>query len=66
MSGVLDFFTNTLGGLWSDSGLHALFADGGWKNLIMILVSFVFMYLAIAKGFEPLLLLPISFGMLLT
>ncbi|MBQ5338073.1 MAG: sodium ion-translocating decarboxylase subunit beta, partial [Oscillospiraceae bacterium] len=66
MGGVLDFFTNTLGGLWSDSGLHALFADGGWKNLIMILVSFVFMYLAIAKGFEPLLLLPISFGMLLT
>lgn len=32
----------------------------------MILISFVFMYLAIAKGFEPLLLLPISFGMLLT
>ena len=66
MQGVIDFFTNTLGGLWSDSGLHALFAQGGWKNLIMILVSFVFMYLAIAKGFEPLLLLPISFGMLLT
>ena len=55
MQGVIDFFTNTLGGLWSDSGLHALFAQGGWKNLIMILVSFVFMYLAIAKGFEPLL-----------
>ena len=66
MQGVIDFFTNTLGGLWSDSGLHALFSQGGWKNLIMILVSFVFMYLAIAKGFEPLLLLPISFGMLLT
>ena len=66
MGGVLDFFTNTVGGLWSDSGLHALFADGGWKNLLMILISFVFMYLAIAKGFEPLLLLPISFGMLLT
>ena len=32
----------------------------------MILISFVFMYLAIAKNFEPLLLLPISFGMLLT
>ena len=66
MGGVLDFFTNTVSGLWSDSGLHALFADGGWKNLLMILISFVFMYLAIAKGFEPLLLLPISFGMLLT
>ena len=66
MPGVIDFFSNTIGGLWNDSGLHALFAEGGWKNLIMILVSFVFMYLAIAKGFEPLLLLPISFGMLLT
>ena len=65
MQGVIDFFQNTIGGLWSDSGLHALFTGDGWKNLIMILVSFVFMYLAIAKGFEPLLL-PISFGMLLT
>jgi len=66
MGGVLDFLTNTVGGLWNDSGLNALFTSGGWKNLIMILISFVFMYLAIAKGFEPLLLLPISFGMLLT
>lgn len=66
MGGVYDFFSNTIGGLLADSGLGALFAEGGWKNLIMILVSFVFMYLAIAKGFEPLLLLPISFGMLLT
>lgn len=66
MGGVIDFFTNTIQGLWEDSGLHALFSSGGWKNLLMILISFVFMYLAIAKGFEPLLLLPISFGMLLT
>lgn len=66
MGGVIDFFTNTFGGLWNDSGLNALFAEGGWKNLIMIAVSFLFMYLAIAKEFEPLLLLPISFGMLLT
>ena len=36
------------------------------KMLIMLLVAFVLMYLAIVKGFEPLLLLPISFGMLLT
>ena len=34
-------------------------------NLIMILVAFIFLYLAIAKGFEPLLLVPIAFGMLL-
>lgn len=66
MGAILDFIVNTLGGLWSDSGLNVLFSDGGWKNLVMILISFVFMYLAIAKEFEPLLLLPISFGMLLT
>lgn len=37
----------------------------GWKNIVMILVSLFFMYLAIKKEYEPLLLLPISFGMLL-
>ena len=37
-----------------------------WKVLIMILISFVLIYLAIVKNFEPLLLLPIAFGMLLT
>lgn len=52
--------------LASESGFAGFFADGGWKNIVMILISFVFMYLAIARGFEPLLLLPISFGMLLT
>ena len=41
------------------------FATLGWKNYIMILIAFFFMYLAIAKGFEPLLLVPISFGMFL-
>ena len=43
-----------------------LIADGGWKQLIMIAISFALMYLAIKKGFEPMLLLPIAFGMLLT
>ncbi len=66
MNEVMDIISTTLSGLWNDSGISALFADGGWKNLIMIGISFVFMYLAIAKDFEPLLLLPISFGMLLT
>ena len=37
-----------------------------WKVLIMILISCVLLYLAIVKGFEPLLLIPIAFGMLLT
>ena len=41
------------------------FATLDWKNFLMILISFVLMYLAIAKGFEPLLLVPIAFGMLL-
>jgi oxaloacetate decarboxylase beta subunit len=41
------------------------FATLGWKNYIMIIIAFFFMYLAIAKGFEPLLLVPISFGMFL-
>lgn len=40
--------------------------EGNWLCLVMILVSFVLLYLAIVKKFEPLLLLPIAFGMLLT
>ncbi len=53
--------------LWNESGFAQLFnfEGGGWKNLIMILVSFVLIYLAIKKQFEPMLLLPIAFGMLL-
>lgn len=47
--------------LWRSSGL----ANGSWQNYVMILVSFVLMYLAIVKKFEPLLLLPIAFGMFL-
>ena len=53
--------------LWNDSGLAQLmnFQNGGWKNLIMIGIACVLIYLAVKKGFEPLLLLPIAFGMLL-
>ena len=43
----------------------AMFADN-WGQIVMLLVSFVLLYLAIVKKFEPLLLLPIAFGMLLT
>ncbi len=42
------------------------FANLYWGNYVMILVAFFFLYLAIRKGFEPLLLVPISFGMLLS
>ena len=41
------------------------FVQGNWQNYVMILISFVLMYLAIVKKFEPLLLLPIAFGMFL-
>ena len=52
--------------LWSESGFSAFFMDGGWKNLIMILIAFVLLYLGIVKKFEPLLLVGIAFGCLLT
>lgn len=42
------------------------FLSANWKQLVMILIAFVLAYLAIVKGYEPLLLLPIAFGMLLT
>ena len=48
------------------TGFVRFFADGNWKCLIMIAISLVLMYLAIVKKFEPLLLFPIAFGMLLT
>ena len=63
---IIQSFWDTLAQLAQESGFAGFFADGGWKNIIMILISFVFMYLAVGRGFEPLLLLPISFGMLLT
>lgn len=55
-------FTETIKGLAMSSGLAGM----SWKELVMILISFLFLYLAIAKKFEPLLLVPIAFGMLLT
>ncbi len=63
---IIQSFWDTLVQLAQESGFAGFFVDGGWKNIIMILISFVFMYLAVGRGFEPLLLLPISFGMLLT
>ncbi len=58
-------FISALGKILSDSGAAQLFADRGYLNLIMIGVSFVLLYLGIKKGFEPLLMIPIAFGMLL-
>lgn len=46
--------------LWQSTGLY----QSNWQNYVMMLIAFVLFYLAIAKKFEPLLLLPIAFGML--
>ncbi len=51
-------------GFVKDTGFAMI--AGNWKILVMLLISFVLLYLAIVKKFEPLLLLPIAFGMLLT
>ncbi len=54
-------FIESLVQIWEDSGFAAM----NWQSIVMLLVSCVLIYLAIAKKFEPLLLLPIAFGMLL-
>ena len=57
----------TLRDLALESGFAAFFVtDGGWKNIIMILIAFVLLYLGIVKKFEPLLLCGIAFGCLLS
>ncbi len=58
MQAIIDFCTQT--------GFYQLFQPGNWTSLIMILIAFVLLYLAIGKSFEPLLLIPIAFGMLCT
>ena len=59
LENILDFLMTT--------GFYKLVVtEGGWKNLVMYLIVGVLFYLAIVKKFEPLLLLPITFGMLLT
>ena len=57
----MEFITEILKGIWEGSGLALL----EWQNAVMILVSAIFLYLAIVKKFEPLLLVPIAFGILL-
>ncbi|RKM54065.1 sodium ion-translocating decarboxylase subunit beta [Butyrivibrio sp. X503] len=57
----MDYVVNTLTNLWHQTAFTTM-SPG---NYIMVVVALVFLYLAIAKGFEPLLLVPISFGMLL-
>ncbi len=60
----MDFnFIDTLKNLLDSTGIAHSIAHNEWQNYVMILVSFVLFYLAVAKQFEPLLLLPIAFGM---
>ena len=59
---MFDIFIQTIKDLAASSGLAGL----GIENVVMILIAFLFLYLAIKHKFEPLLLLPIAFGMLLT
>ena len=58
--------SDALADFLEQTGVKKLINNTDWKALVMILISFVLMFLAIGKGFEPLLLLPIAFGMLLT
>ena len=59
---MLDVFLQSVQGIWAASG----FTNVCWQQLVMIGIACILAYLAIAKGYEPLLLLPIAFGMLLT
>ena len=54
-------FVDTVAGIFSGSGFAAM----DWQSLVMLLISGVLIYLAIVRKYEPLLLLPIAFGMLL-
>ncbi len=58
MEAILNFMSQT--------GFSMLAIGDNWKTIVMILIACVLLYLAIVKQFEPLLLLPIAFGMLLT
>ena len=59
----MSFFVEVLGAIFGGSGFAYLPTD--WRQVIMIAVACLLLYLGIGKGFEPLLLVPIAFGMLL-
>ena len=71
MEGILNTIKNFIGSMGFNYifGEQSFNADGmwmGWQYLVMYAIAFSLIYLAIAKKFEPLLLLPIAIGMLLT
>lgn len=62
----MDRITDAIGNFLRSTGVSQLFSDGDWwKTLVMYLIIGILFYLAVVKKFEPLLLLPIAFGMLL-
>ncbi len=64
--GFGETIVNSLKNLWESTGINDLvtnFTTYGWQNLVMIAISCILFFLAIVKKFEPLLLLPIAFGM---
>ncbi len=62
---MLEQIGNAITGFIESMGLLQFFQGTGWQNLVMILISLVLIYLAVVKKFEPMLLLPIAFGMLM-
>ncbi len=62
---ILNSIWASIVSILGESGLLGLFQGEGWKNAIMIGIACFLLYLAIGRQFEPLLLLPIAFGMLL-
>ena len=61
----MERFWEIVKAFFQNSGIAGFFENGGWLNLIMIVIACVLLFLAIKKKFEPYLLLPIAFGMLL-
>lgn len=61
----MERFWETIVEFFKQSGIAGFFQEGGWKFLIMIAIACVLLFLAIKKDFEPYLLIPIAFGMLL-
>ena len=63
---MFEAFIQTIQDMAMQTGFVTLFQGDGWKSAVMLVISFVLIYLAVVKQYEPLLLLPIAFGMLLT
>ena len=59
----MSFFVEVLSAIFGGSGFAALPTD--WRQVVMIVIACVLLYMGIGKGYEPLLMVPIAFGMLL-